>query len=143
MKSALLVIDVQRVLCVGVRPIIVLLVLCASATSAQETSTGAQLPWLQLKIAEYQKLPPFSPPRSILRAMYQGKAVYYVSPACCDIPSELYDATGSLVCYPDGGFAGGDGRCPSFTFVGNTVSVVWRDGRGQNLRPKQGPMPKP
>ena len=119
------------------KPIIVILVLCASAASAQETPANAQSPWLQLKIAEFQKLPPFSPPRSIHRATYQGEAVYYVSPACCDIPSELYDAAGELVCYPDGGFAGGDGRCPSFTFVGNRVTAVWRDDRGHNPRPKQ------
>ena len=75
--------------------------------------------------------------------MYQGKAAYYVSSACCDIPSELYDATGSLVCYPDGGFAGGDGRCPSFTFLANTVSVVWRDDRGQNPGPKHAPESAP
>jgi hypothetical protein len=116
-----------------------LLLLISASVSAQEAATALQPPWLQLKIAEYQKLPPFSPPRSILRARYEGRTVYYVSPACCDIPSELYDESGSLLCYPDGGFAGGDGKCPSFTFVGNSLSTVWRDNR--NIIARSGKKP--
>ncbi len=116
------------------KSIIAISLLSALVASAQETASAVQPPWLRLKITEYQQLPPFSPPRSILRAKYEGKTVYYVSPACCDIPSELYDEGGSLVCYPDGGFAGGDGKCPTFTFVGNSVSVIWRDSRSQSTR---------
>jgi len=119
-----------------------LLLLLAASVSAQEASTVLRPPWLQLKIAEYQKLPPFSPPRSILRARYEGRTVYYVSPACCDIPSELYDENGSLLCYPDGGFAGGDGKCPSFTFVGNPLSMIWRDDRSKDVRSNKEPAKK-
>ena len=118
---------------------LLLLLRLAATAAAQDAAPAPRPPWLDQKIAGYQKLPPFSPPRSILRAKYAGKPAYYVSPACCDIPSELYDEGGSLLCYPDGGFAGGDGRCPSFSFVDNPPSVVWRDDRG--LGPKTGKQP--
>ena len=85
--------------------------------------------WLQDKITGFKNLPPFNPPRSIVATRHEGKKVYYVSAACCDIPSELYDESGTLLCYPDGGFAGGDGRCRSF-FLGRAPTVtVWRDER--------------
>ena len=115
--------------------------LAALAACAQQPPTAtaiAQPTWLQRKIAEYQNLPPFNPPRSIVRATYQGKTVYYVSAACCDLPSELYDERGTLVCYPDGGFAGGDGRCPLFATFGQSISTVWRDDRGR-ARPGKEP----
>ena len=102
--------------------------MCSAFGHAQQRAQ--ELPkWIQTKIAGYQGLPPFSPPRFILRARYEGKDVYYVSPACCDIPSELYDEGGNLLCYPDGGFAGGDGKCRSFATIGNVLSTVWRDAR--------------
>ena len=114
----------------------------AIAACAQERPVLLQPPWLQLKIAEFQKLPPFQPPRAILQAAYQGKTVYYVSPACCDIPSELYDQGGTLLCFPDGGFAGGDGRCPAFKLTGSGVSTVWRDERSAAPRPRSAPKPE-
>ena len=134
----------RHVRCGGCR-IISLLLLAALAACAQQPSPPSapsavsQPPWLQRKIAGYQQLAPFTPPRSIARATYQGETVYYVSPACCDIPSELYDESGALVCYPDGGFAGGDGRCPSFTTFGQSISIVWRDQRGRAPSPGKEP----
>lgn len=89
---------------------------------------GDRAPWLQSKISEYERLAPGNPPRAILRTTYEGKTVYYVTPTCCDIPSELYDERGALLCYPSGGFAGGDGRCPAFTLAAS-ASAVWRDQR--------------
>ena len=45
----------------------------------------------------------------------EGRPLYYVPPRCCDIPAELYDAEGALLCKPHGGFADlGDGRCPAY-----------------------------
>lgn len=84
--------------------------------------------WLQSKISQFESLAPSSPPRAILRTTYGGKTVYYVTPACCDIPSELYDDHGALLCFPNGGFAGGDGRCPAFV-LSDATSTVWRDRR--------------
>lgn len=91
---------------------------------------ASQLPtWLVAKVAELQRLPPFSPPRSIVRTQYRGQPVFHVSPACCDIPSELYDERGTLLCFPTGGFAGGDGRCPGFALNEDQATLVWRDMR--------------
>ena len=84
--------------------------------TGQPGQTGKPV-WMQSKIAEYKRLPPFRPPRSVVATLHEGRNVYYVSSACCDIPSELYDEQGTLLCYPDGGFAGGDGRCRSFCLV--------------------------
>jgi hypothetical protein len=41
----------------------------------------------------------------------------------------LYDADGKLLCYPAGGFAGGDGRCPAFAADERRMRLVWRDKR--------------
>jgi hypothetical protein len=51
---------------------------------------------------------------AVFRTTYRGRLAYYIPPRCCDIPSQLYDEHGTLICYPHGGFAGGDGRCLSF-----------------------------
>lgn len=114
---------------------VALLLSCSLAFAAAPAGSQAIPKWLELRIADYERLPPFSPPRAILQVQYQGRKAYYVTPACCDIPSELLDEGGTLLCYADGGFAGGDGRCPSFTFTGNAVRTVWRDER----RPKTAP----
>lgn len=85
--------------------------------------------WAAAKVAEFQRLPPFNPPRSIERTLYQGKVVFHISPACCDIPSELYDDQGALLCFPTGGFAGGDGRRPGFRLDESQATPVRRDTR--------------
>lgn len=105
------------------------------AAAATPANSDAIPKWLELRIADYERLPPFSPPRAILQVQYQGRKAYYVTPACCDIPSELMDAQGSLLCYADGGFAGGDGRCPSFAIAGSVVRTVWRDTRSVRTVP--------
>ena len=112
-----------------------LLALVSAAGVAHAAPDADSLaPWLQQKISGYGALPPFSPPRAILLVRYQGRKAFYVTPACCDIPSELIDDQGELLCHPDGGFAGGDGRCPAFTLVGNPVVTVWRDSRTPAVR---------
>ena len=90
--------------------------------------------WLQAKIASFEKASPSRPARSIYLTRFSGKPAYYVSPTCCDIPSELYDESGHLLCYPDGGFAGGDGKCPAFVATPSVLSLVWSDSR-QNAAP--------
>lgn len=79
----------------------------------------------------FQSEPVANPPRSIWRYDFQGRTVYYVPPACCDIPSALYDAAGTQLCSPDGGLTGkGDGKCPTFFEERTGEALVWRDSRG-------------
>ena len=56
------------------------------------------LPWLQIKIWDYQSKPVSNPPRSVIKTTFDGKPVYYVPAVCCDIPSELYAEDGKLIC---------------------------------------------
>ena len=56
--------------------------------------------------------------------------MFYVPPACCDVPSELYDHDGNLICGPDGGIRGtGDGKCPDFFEKRREGTLIWRDPR--------------
>jgi hypothetical protein len=106
--------------------LIAVLVVTAAVSACTAVAASSPLPeWLQAKVAALERLPSGQAPREIVRASYSGRAVYYISPRCCDIPSELYEESGQLICYPDGGFAGGDGRCPSFALPPNSVTV-WR-----------------
>ena len=58
------------------------------------------------------------PTLEIWQTEYAGETVFFLPtlpPHCCDTLSRLYDADGTLICYPDGGITGnGDGRCPGF-----------------------------
>jgi hypothetical protein len=87
--------------------------------------------WIRERAAQLEALPAGRPPRALYRAQLDGKPIYYLTPTCCDIPSELYDADGKLLCYPSGGFAGGDGRCPGFVGDEKRMRLVWRDKRGE------------
>ncbi len=109
-------------------PLLPLVAFSAALSVACAQPVGQVPAWLRLKIAQYEQLPVSTPPRSIARVEYQGRTVYYVAPICCDIPSELYSEEGTLLCFPDGGLAGGDGRCPS---LGTPIDapLVWRDKR--------------
>jgi hypothetical protein len=63
--------------------------------------------------------------------MYRGEVVYFVPYLpCCDIPSQLYDREGQVICAPDGGFTGaGDGKCPDFFELRSDGQKVWNDAR--------------
>lgn len=67
-------------------------------------------------------------PEEIWSYFFDNKNVYYVAPRyCCDLPSTLYDASGNVLCYPDGGIAGvGDGRCPTFFENRSNGVRIWR-----------------
>lgn len=67
--------------------------------------------WLVNKLELYKKS---HPDISAQLTEYMGKTAYFIPSRCCDIASELYDVNGQLICHPDGGFIGGDGKCPSF-----------------------------
>ncbi len=95
------------------------------------TSPETRPPWLLQFIAEQQAQPVANPPAYIARREYPGGVYYYLPSRCCDIWSNLYDSSGTLVRHPDGGMTGGgDGQCPS---LGEAVreEIVWRDVRAR------------
>ncbi len=103
----------------------VLFVNCKHATPIDEIPA-----WLADLIAKFQNEPVSNPPRSIWRYDYKGRTVYYVPEICCDQLSTLYDAYGSVMCHPSGGYAGaGDGRCPDFFQERTDEMLIWRDSR--------------
>jgi hypothetical protein len=55
-------------------------------------------------------------PGALYKTTYKGKVVYFSASVCCDIPSNLVDANGKLICYPNGGFISVYERCPDFKF---------------------------
>jgi hypothetical protein len=82
------------------------------------------------RIDEFEADPKKDPPGSIWRYRYKGLVVFYVPPYCCDVPGELYDSNGTLICSPDGGITGdGDGRCTDFFDVRADEYRVWTDSR--------------
>jgi len=82
------------------------------------------------RIDEFKAGPKENPPGSIWRYKYKGKVVFYVPPYCCDVPGELYDSDGILICSPDGGLTGdGDGKCSDFFNVRTDEHRVWADRR--------------
>jgi hypothetical protein len=94
---------------------------------------GAPAPdWLAARIRPITAQPAASPPAWVARYEYRGGPVYYFPPRCCDIPSELYDAAGDLLCRPDGGFVDGDERCPDFLTRRRGGEIVWSGERGRS-----------
>lgn len=104
---------------------------CAQKTEpAPKPQLTTTVPWLQAKIWEFQSQPVTNPPRVVSKAVYDGKMVYYIAPVCCDIPSQLFEEDGKLICYPSGGITGrGDGKCASFLADKPAFSTVWQDTR--------------
>jgi hypothetical protein len=87
-------------------------------------------PWVWKLIVQYQLRPVGNPPQSIWQYEFQGKTVYYIPPQCCDMYGYLYDAEGTYICAPDGGFDGkGDGQCPNFFSERMGERLVWKDLR--------------
>lgn len=110
---------------------------CLVAATMGCAATGGSLPSpLLKKIAEYESVPPAQPPRTIYRTSFRGQPAYFVTPACCDIPSELYDERGTFICYPGGRIMGGDERCPGYGIT-NNATLVWRDKRPVKEREKK------
>jgi hypothetical protein len=106
-----------------------LLVLALSAACATEQPVKSEpVPdWLAGLIQQLEHPPATNPPAFIARYDYHGQVVYYVAPRCCDIPSTLYDAVGTVLCAPDGGLTGaGDGRCPDFIAQKSNEKILWR-----------------
>src|SRR5438034_11845104 len=109
------------------------LFLAASLTAActMDASVGNDPEWLATLIRELENQPVANPPAFIARYDYRGQVVYYLPARCCDIPSNVYNADGAIVCHPDGGFSGsGDGRCSDFFAQRTNEKIVWQDPRG-------------
>ena len=101
---------------------------CSSSSSPSEPAGTP--PWLQSLIAQIESAPVTNPPSAIFRYRYAGGTVYFRPGRCCDIPSDLYNETGELICHPDGGITGrGDGRCPDVFSSRSEEQLIWRDPR--------------
>ncbi len=109
---------------------ILLLVSACSGTSATPLPTPANPAWVNDLITRFENAPVGNPPKSIWQYQYNGSTVYYVPPQCCDQYSQLYDASGTVLCAPDGGFTGkGDGKCPDFFQAKGSGVLIWMDTR--------------
>jgi hypothetical protein len=101
------------------------------AACATGRSVGPEPEWLTTLVHNLESQPVANPPAFIARYDYGGRVVYYLPPRCCDIPSNVYTADGTIICHADGGFNGsGDGRCPDFLSARKNEKIVWRDARG-------------
>ena len=86
--------------------------------------------WVDEQIRTFQDQPLGNPPQSIWRYDYNGQVVYYLPAQCCDMYSSLFDASGNLLCAPDGGLDGkGDGQCPDFGAQRSNEVLIWQDPR--------------
>lgn len=82
------------------------------------------------KIEQIKNEPVRNPPAEVWQFEYKGAVVYYIPPYCCDIYSDLYDATGTLIGHPDGGFSGmGDGKFTDFGSTRTNGKLLWKDQR--------------
>jgi hypothetical protein len=117
--------------------------LCAVLALVTPAAAGAPAPdvpdWLAARLRATAARPAGDAPAWVARYQYDGRTVYYFPPRCCDIPSELYDAEGDLLCRPDGGFVDGDERCPDFLARQRGGEIVWRDGQGRGGPPAPDP----
>jgi hypothetical protein len=116
-----------------VRKLIIALLLAMLVGSCAPSTPGEKNPpWVTALIAKYATEPVGNPPQSIWRYEFKGQTVYYIPPQCCDQMGTLYDANGTILCYPDGGLAGkGDGRCPDFSTLRTNEKLIWQDTRTQ------------
>jgi hypothetical protein len=109
-----------------------LALLTITLAACGEGSPAAQTPAIPAavmnRIQQIQKEMPANGPPYLARYRYKGKLVYYIPPRCCDMMSELYDASGQLICHPDGGFTGlGDRRCGDFLSQRTEETILWRN----------------
>ncbi|MEN9523807.1 MAG: hypothetical protein RL065_2184 [Bacteroidota bacterium] len=86
--------------------------------------------WIKDKIKQLEAEKPHQFKSYIAQFDYHGKKVFYIPADCCDQLNPLYDESGSILCYPSGGFNGkGDGRCSDFILDPKTKKVIWEDVR--------------
>lgn len=86
--------------------------------------------WINSLVADLNSKPVKDSPESIAQYQYNGKIVYYFSPACCGKMSQLYDEGKNLICKPGGGEDGkGDGKCPGFIADRKNGKLIWEENR--------------
>lgn len=94
------------------------------------SDTTARPQWLKVRIAAVLAERKRNPLTRILRYQYGGQTVYYISAACCDQYSQVFDTKGLLICQPEGGITGkGDGKCGDFDKTKTNEKLVWQDPR--------------
>jgi hypothetical protein len=99
------------------------------AGCSQSTQTGNPA-WVDKLIQQFESDPVGNPPQSIWSYGYNGQVVYFIPAQCCDMYSTLYDASGNVICAPDGGITGrGDGKCPDFSSKRTHEQQIWKDSR--------------
>lgn len=104
-----------------------------AATTETTQEPTAPTGWLSEMIRELEQQDVANPPAQVYRYTYGGQEVYYLTSRCCDIPSQVYDLDGNLLCEPEGGITGnGDGRCPDFLETRTNETLIWEDKREQN-----------
>jgi len=109
-------------------PVMVVLVLFLAACA--QTSQSGNPEWVDQLIKQFEQDPVGNPPLSIWQYEYNGQVVYFVPAHCCDIASVVYDASGAVLCSPDGGITGkGDGRCDDFFTQRTNEVLIWKDSR--------------
>ena len=114
----------------GLLTAILILFLASGCTDVRSTPKPGSPDWVRTLITKYQNAPVGNPPQSIWRYEYKGGTVYYIPPQCCDQFSQLYNASGSLICAPDGGITGtGDGKCSDFSSARSNGVMIWSDHR--------------
>lgn len=84
-------------------------------------------PWLQSHLARVNADERNPSVIAVWEWPYQGRTVYEIQAGCCDRFNELYDAQGTYLCAPSGGFTGrGDGKCPD--------AAAAREAAGEQVR---------
>lgn len=112
------------------RSVLLLLAVLAGAGLTEGSRSSAGPPaFLAPLIARIEQEPATLPSSSIWRYRYRGNLVYFRPARCCDMASDLYSANGKLLCHPDGGFFGGDGKCPDFLATRREPRRIWQDPR--------------
>jgi hypothetical protein len=107
-----------------------LLILTIAIAGCNSVAGGNLPPRIEQFIDELKAAPKSNPPATVWRYSYLDRVVYYVTPACCDVPSSLHDKDGKFICSPDGGITGrGDGKCRDFFETRTDESLLWRDSR--------------
>jgi hypothetical protein len=109
---------------------LILFAVCSVMTACSQTTQSSNPAWVDKLIAQFERDPVGNPPQSIWSYEYNDQVVYFIPAQCCDMYSTLYDASGNVICAPDGGFTGkGDGRCPDFFSQRTNEQLIWQDSR--------------
>ncbi len=107
--------------------LLTIFLLLAGCAKASQSSNPA---WLDKLIKQFESDPVANPPLSVWSYEYNGQSVYFVPAHCCDIASVVYDAEGTILYAPDGGFTGkGDGKCSDFFEKRTNEQLIWQDTR--------------